>query len=84
MVFPVIREVKLSLSDFWFEYQLIRLSHQKNCEIDDELRARVYREFPVPTHLDFRIKIESFKTGVKKLKNIKLFGKELDISTNFD
>jgi len=56
---PDLREGELSLSDFWFEYHLKRLSSQENHQVDDELRARVYREFPVPTHLDFRMKIES-------------------------
>ena len=58
VIIPDIREGELSLSDFWFEYQLKRLSSKENCQIDDELRARVYREFPLPTHLDFRMKIE--------------------------
>jgi tetratricopeptide (TPR) repeat protein len=57
-ILPTIREGELSLSDFWFEYHLKRLSYQENREIDDELRARVYREFPVPAHIDFRMKIE--------------------------
>lgn len=60
-VIPDIREGEISLSDFWFEYQLKRLSSQENSQIDDELRARVYREFPVPTHIDFRMKIDPFE-----------------------
>ena len=61
VIIPDIREGELSLSDFWFEYQLNRLSSKENCQIDDELRARVYREFPVPAHIDFRMKIDPFE-----------------------
>jgi hypothetical protein len=63
VIIPDLREGELSLSDFWFEYQLQRLSSQENCKVDDDLRARVYREFPVPTHLDFRMKIEPIEQG---------------------
>jgi hypothetical protein len=58
---PDIREGEVSLSDFWFEYQTKRLSIQENRSVDDELRARVYREFPVPSHLDFRMRIKSLE-----------------------
>ena len=36
----------------------LRLLDVENLEIDDELRARVYREHPVPVHIDFRMRIE--------------------------
>jgi tetratricopeptide (TPR) repeat protein len=58
VIVPTIREGELSLSDFWFEYHLRRLSSQENCQIDEALRARVYREYPVPAHIDFRMRIE--------------------------
>jgi hypothetical protein len=58
VVIPDLREGEVSLSDFWFETQLKRLSSQENLEINDQLKARVYREFPVPAHLDFRMKIK--------------------------
>ena len=58
VIIPDIREGELSLSDFWFEYQTKRLSDQEKIQINNELRERVYQEFPVPTHLDFRMKIE--------------------------
>ena len=58
VILPNIREGELSLSEFWFEYHLRRLSSQENLKIDDELRARVYREYPVPAHIDFRMRIE--------------------------
>ena len=56
-----LREGEGSLSDLWFEYQIKRLSSQEKIQIDDDLRERVYREFPVPAHLDFRMKIEPFE-----------------------
>jgi len=59
VILPNIREGELSLSDFWFEYHLRRLSSQENCRIDDELRTRVTCEYPVPAHIDFRMRIES-------------------------
>jgi tetratricopeptide (TPR) repeat protein len=58
VILPNIREGELSLSEFWFEYHLRCLSSQENLKIDDELRARVYREYPVPAHIDFRMRIE--------------------------
>jgi hypothetical protein len=57
VIIPDIREGEVALSDLWFEYQLKRLSSQENCAADDKLRARVQREFPVPAHFDFRMKI---------------------------
>jgi hypothetical protein len=54
---PDLREGELSLSDFWFEYHLKRLSRLENLSIDDALRTRVNREYPVPEHFDFRMKI---------------------------
>jgi tetratricopeptide (TPR) repeat protein len=54
---PDLREGELSLSDFWFEFHLKRLSHLENISIDDALRARVNREYPVPEQFDFRMKI---------------------------
>lgn len=57
VIIPDIREGEVVLSDLWFEYQVNRLSSQEHCTVDDELRARVQREFPVPAHFDFRMKI---------------------------
>jgi hypothetical protein len=32
-----------------------RLAASENLPIDDELRARVRRDFPPPSHIDFRM-----------------------------
>lgn len=57
VIIPDIREGEVALSDLWFEYHLKRLSSQENCAVDDALRARVQREFPVPGTFDFRMNI---------------------------
>ncbi len=51
-----LREGELSLSELWFGYHERQLSAAEGCPLDDALRARVRREFPVPEHLDFRMK----------------------------
>jgi tetratricopeptide (TPR) repeat protein len=53
-----LREGELSLSVLWFEYHEKRLSQQENIPIDDALRARVKREYPVPAAIDFRMAVE--------------------------
>jgi tetratricopeptide (TPR) repeat protein len=58
VVIPDIREGEVALSDFWFEYQIKRLSSREHCAVNDKFRAQVYRDFPVPAHLDFRMKTE--------------------------
>ena len=65
IIIPDLREGEVSLSDFWYETQLKRLSSQENLEINDELRASVYRDFPVPAHLDFRMKIKPIEQHQK-------------------
>ena len=55
---PVIedlREGEKSLSHLWFDFHEQRLSAVENVPLDDALRARVRREFPVPKQLDFRM-----------------------------
>jgi hypothetical protein len=51
-----LREGELSLSELWFDYHARRISATEGGPLDDALRARVRREFPVPEHLDFRMK----------------------------
>jgi len=51
-----LREGELSLSELWFRYQELKLSANEGLPVDDTLRGRVRREFPVPEHLDFRMK----------------------------
>jgi predicted Zn-dependent protease len=52
------REGEKSLSDLWFDFHEQRLSVVENVPIDDALRARVRREFPVPEEFDFRMHVE--------------------------
>ena len=55
LVIVDLREGERSLSHLWFEYHERRLSVQDNVPIDDALRARVRRDFPVPPEIDFRM-----------------------------
>ena len=50
-----LREGEVSLSHLWFEYHEQRLSTTENVLVDDALRARVRRDFPVPQEIDFRM-----------------------------
>lgn len=51
-----LREGELSLSELWFGYHERKISAAKGVPLDETLQARVRREFPVPEHLDFRVK----------------------------
>jgi len=51
-----LREGELSLSELWFRYHELKLGAAEGQPIDEALRARVRRDFPVPEHLDFRMK----------------------------
>jgi tetratricopeptide (TPR) repeat protein len=55
LVIEDLREGERSLSHLWFEYHEQRLSRAEQAPIDDALRARVRREFPVPDEIDFRM-----------------------------
>jgi hypothetical protein len=50
-----LREGERSLSDLWFDYHATKLSIAEKLPVDDSLRARVRREFPVPKEIDFRM-----------------------------
>ncbi len=52
------REGEVLLSDIWIRLHMKRLSQLEHIPEDDELRARVLREYPVPEELDFRMKTE--------------------------
>lgn len=56
VVLPDQREGRTSLSDLWFAYHEQRLSAERGRPVDDELRAYVHREYPVPAAFDFRMK----------------------------
>ncbi len=53
-----LREGELSLSELWFSYHEARLSREEGVPMSETLRARVRREFPVPEHMDFRMRAE--------------------------
>jgi hypothetical protein len=57
-VLPDLREGETSLSDLWFAYHAQRLSQVESCLVDEALRQRVRREYPLPAHLDFRMSVE--------------------------
>jgi tetratricopeptide (TPR) repeat protein len=59
LVIEDLREGERSLSHLWFDYHTQRLSAEENAPIDDALRARVRREFPVPQELDFRMSADT-------------------------
>jgi tetratricopeptide (TPR) repeat protein len=50
-----LREGERSLSQLWFAYHEQRLADQEGVPLDEALRARVRREFPVPPEIDFRM-----------------------------
>lgn len=52
------REGEVSLSQLWFDYHEQRLSAAESVAIDEALRARVRREYPVPQEFDFRMTVE--------------------------
>ena len=53
-----LREGEVSLSQLWFEFHERRLSTAENLPIDEALRARVRREYPVPEEFDFRMRVD--------------------------
>ncbi len=54
MVVEDLREGETALSDIWYQLHEQRLSQASSVPVDDALRARVKKEFPLPPHLDFR------------------------------
>jgi hypothetical protein len=50
-----IREGETILSDLWFGMHEKRLAQAEGVPVDDALKARVRREFPPPTRIDFRM-----------------------------
>ncbi len=55
LVVEDLREGERSLSDLWFDYHMQRLSRLEGIPIDEVLKARVWREYPLPSFLDFRM-----------------------------
>ncbi|MCX6018943.1 MAG: DUF5107 domain-containing protein [Chloroflexi bacterium] len=50
-----LREGDTPFSDLWFGYHEQRLKRETGAAIDDALRERVRREYPLPRHYDFRM-----------------------------
>ena len=46
------------LTQLWFGYQAERLSRSENIPLDENLRQRVAREFPLPAVFDYRMTAE--------------------------
>jgi tetratricopeptide (TPR) repeat protein len=55
LVIDDLREGERSLSHLWFAYQEQRLSVEEGVPVDEALRERVRREYPVPAEIDFRM-----------------------------
>jgi hypothetical protein len=53
-----LREGERSLSQLWFEFHEQRICAEEDQPVDDALRARVRREFPVPQEIDFRMSVD--------------------------
>jgi hypothetical protein len=56
--FATIQEGELTLSELWFGLQERKLALAEGVEVDDDLRARVRRDFPPPYAIDFRMSVE--------------------------
>ena len=52
--FATIREGETVLTDLWFGMQEQRLAAEEEVPVDEALRERVRREYPLPKHADFR------------------------------
>ncbi len=58
---PVIddlREGDTSLSGLWFDFHEQRLAAAEHVSVNNELRTRVRRDFPMPPEIDFRMSTE--------------------------
>lgn len=53
--FATIREGEVTLSDLWFALHERRIAQADGVPIDEDLRARVRKEYPPPRHIDFRM-----------------------------
>ncbi len=52
------REGEILLSDLWVRLWMKKISVREGLPLDENLRARVLQEYPVPEQLDFRMKTE--------------------------
>lgn len=51
-----VREGELSLSELWFGWHEAAMSRREGKPVDETMRLRVRREFPLPKEFDFRMK----------------------------
>ena len=58
LVIDDLREGERSQSHLWFEYHEKRLSASEGVPVDEALKDRVRREFPVPRDLDYRMSVD--------------------------
>jgi len=59
--FATIREGEIVLSELWFQLHERRIAAAENVPVDDKLRARVRRDFPPPSDIDFRMGADTVK-----------------------
>ena len=50
-----LRECETVLSDMWFSLHARRVALREGVPLNESLRERVRVEFPLPTHLDYRM-----------------------------
>ena len=58
LVISDIREGETLLSDLWIGLHALRIAKEENVPVDDALRERARKAFPVPRELDFRMTVE--------------------------
>jgi hypothetical protein len=52
---PNIREGETSVSELWFDWHYALVSRKEGAVVDDALRRRVRRQYPLPKEFDFRM-----------------------------
>nr|MDQ2731698.1 tetratricopeptide repeat protein [Armatimonadota bacterium] len=52
--FATIQEGEVTLTNLWFRFHEQMTAAAEGCPIDDELRARIRKDYPPPSHIDFR------------------------------
>jgi hypothetical protein len=55
LVVDDLREGERSLSQLWLDYHTERVSRAENLPVDEALKERVRRTYPVPAFLDYRM-----------------------------
>ena len=55
---PDLREGEDSLADLWWEYSAALVAAGRPTIVDPAMRAEVRRTVAVPTHLDFRMRVD--------------------------